>query len=140
MYNKTNIDDIISSLNVNIYSIKEIDVTFNNEIKWNIKNLNINEEDLSSYITNRVINSTFVIEPFIEVENTDEMYYDRRRLDAETFFGLSWFLTLGLLLMTKITYDVCDYSRHLLVNKKMQSCKIVFCVRRITNDVYYLGT
>jgi hypothetical protein len=48
LYNNTNINNIILSLNTNIYSIKQASFTFNNKKNWNVNDFNY-LEPLSIY-------------------------------------------------------------------------------------------
>ena len=135
LYNKTNIDNIIASLNENIYSIKTVSLRFNNKKNWNVNDFNLNKIELEHYIASKLIGSQdFMINPVIHIitESTDEIYYRNHQHDAEIlYFGLPfWVLSGGILLIATIAYNSFDYVRHMMVNRKMQSCEIVFYVRR----------
>lgn len=135
LYKYTNIDNIILSLNNHIYSIKNVDIKFCNKTKWEVCNFHLNEEELNNYITTKIKNSTFTIKPSICIitEDTDEEYYERHKNDLEIlYYGLPiWIISCGTLLVSTIIYNTGDYVRHLLVNKRIQSCKITFNVFRI---------
>ena len=139
-FNKTNINTIISSLlHDNIYSIKKVFLTVNNKETWNVIDFNLNKNEFENYITSKlqILDSEFMVTPVININtvNTDETYYTDHKHDAEIlYFGLPWwFLSCGTLLIPFTVYNSYDYLRHIIVNKKIQSCEITFYVRRKKN-------
>jgi hypothetical protein len=95
----------------------------------------LNKIELEQYITSKLIASKDInldIVINIITINTDEIYYTNHSHDAELlYFGLPlWVLSCGALLISTILYNSFDYLHHIMVNKLMQSCEIVFYVRR----------
>lgn len=131
----TNLLDIVSALNHHMYSIKEVAVTYHGQDTWNRDTFELHPDTVHHFLTQHLRPLPgFTIIPNVSISNqqSDQAYYDRHKYDAEMYyFGIgAWIVTLGTALAAKIIYDIGDLTRHILINKHTQQCKILFTVRR----------
>jgi len=124
---RTNINDIISQLNANIYSVKTVALLVDNSSIWNLNMLNLKPEKdiIRNYITSRVKNDIFYIYDITQITTT-------RLADTEVIY----FCLLGLLLIPVMLSleSYLNYIQPYVNDKVTQGCEITIKIRRLANN------